>query len=85
MNTNKVESFDALKSILDEVQYGESSAAHTCAAWHLAEAVADGLNIEYAKQLMKKIGDAISASNNYHYNCGYADGYKDAKEIFGDE
>lgn len=35
MNTNKVEFFDALKSILDEVQYGESSAAHTCAAWHL--------------------------------------------------
>lgn len=52
--TDKVEFFDALKSILNEVQYGESSAAHTRVAWHLAEAVADGLDIECAKQLMKK-------------------------------
>lgn len=75
--TDKVEFFDALKSILNEVQYGESSAAHTRVAWHLAEAVADGLDIECAKQLMKKIGDAISASNDDCYNRGYDDGHAD--------
>ena len=82
--TDKVEFFDALKSILNEVQYGESSAAHTRVAWHLSEAVADGLDIECAKQLMKKIGDAISASNNRHYNHGYSDGYNDTEEVFND-
>lgn len=80
--TDKVEFFDALKSILNEVQYGESSAAHTRVAWHLAEAVADGLDIECAKQLMKKIGDEITKSNDYHYSRGYADGFNDGRGGF---
>ena len=76
--TNKMEFLEALRTILysQESCEGKFSTAHTRAAFHLAEAVADGLDIEYAKQLMKKIGDAISASNNHHYNCDY---------VFGDE
>lgn len=50
--TNNTEFAKALEAILNAHRC--ESDAHTCAAWHLAEAVADGLDIEYAKQLMKK-------------------------------
>ena len=73
--TNNTEFTEALEAILNAHRC--ESDAHTRAAWHLAEAVADGLDIEYAKQLMKKIGDAISASNDDCYNRGYDDGHAD--------
>lgn len=81
--TNNTEFTEALEAILNAHRC--ESDAHTRAAWHLAEAVADGLmGIECAKQLMKKIGDAISASNDDNYNRGYGDGYTDAEEVFND-
>lgn len=85
--TNKMEFLEALRTILysQESCEGKFSTAHTRAAFHLAEAVADGLDIEYAKQLMKKIGDAISASNDEYYSRGYIDGHDDLKEVFNDE
>lgn len=81
--TNKTEFMDALRAIFNA--YDGDSSAHTRTAWHLAGAVADDLlDIECAKELMQKIGDAISASNNRHYNHGYSDGYNDAEEVFND-
>jgi len=85
--TNKMEFWKALRTILDTQEEYEDkfSAAHTRAAWHLAEAVADGLDIEYAKQLMEKIGEEITKSNDEYYSRGYVAGYDDLKEIFDDE
>ena len=85
--TNKMEFMEALRTIIyaHGKRGGEFSTAHTRAAWHLAEDVADGLDIEYAKQLMEKIGDAISASNKEYYSRGYVAGHDDLKEIFDDE
>lgn len=81
-----MEFLEALEIIFDVQEKHGHSNAHTRTAWHLAEAVADGLmGIECAKELMWKIGDEISASNDYHYNRGYGDGYNDAEEVFGDE
>lgn len=83
---DKVEFVDALNAIFNvlEKHKGDSS-AHTRTAKFLAEAVADGLmGIECAKELMWKIGDEISASNDYHYNVGHNDGFNDAEEVFND-
>lgn len=80
MTTDNMEFVEALRAIF-YAQEGKSSTAHNRTAWHLAGAVADGLmDIECVKNLMQRIGDAISASNDDNYNRGYADGYTDAEE-----
>lgn len=83
--TDTMEFVEALKVICysQEKHEGKSSTAHTRTAWHLAGAVADGLMpLECAKELMQKIGEEISTSNDYYYNRGYADGYNDGRGGF---
>lgn len=82
MTDSKVKFMEALKAIFNA--YDGNSDAHTCTAWHLAGAVVDGpLDIECAKELMQKIGKEITRSNDYHYNCGYTNGYDDAEGNIG--
>lgn len=81
---DKVEFVDALNAIFNvlEKHKGDSS-AHTRTAKFLAEAVDDGLMpLECAKELMWKIGDEITKSNDYHYSRGYADGYYEGEEVY---
>lgn len=63
----------------------QGATARTRLAWILAEAVADDLlDIECAKELVQRIGDEITRSNDYYYNCGYTNGCKNAEEVFND-
>ena len=82
-----MEFLEALEIIFNvQEKHDGKSTAHSRTAWHLAEAVADGLmGIECAKKLMWKIGDEISISNDYYYNVGYNTGFDDAEEVFSDD
>lgn len=83
--TDKMEFLDALRAIFNAQEKHHGTSAHARLAWILAEAVADDLiSLECAKELVQRIGDEITRSNDYYYNCGYTNGCKNAEEVFND-